>query len=90
MCIRDSVCIVLSSVFQALGYSLYSMLVSLARQLIVLVPVAWALAVIGQRTGNDDLVWLSFPVAEVVSAAVTAWFFVRLNKNVIQTIPDNP
>ena len=84
------VCIVLSSVFQALGYSLYSMLVSLARQLIVLVPVAWALAVIGQRTGNDDLVWLSFPVAEVVSAAVTAWFFVRLNKNVIQTIPDNP
>ena len=44
------------------------MLVSLARQLIVLVPVAWALAAIGQQVGNDDLVWLSFPVAEVVSS----------------------
>ena len=82
------VCIVLSSVFQALGYSLYSMLVSLARQLIVLVPVAWALAAIGQRVGNDDLVWLSFPVAEVVSAAVTAVFFIRLNKNVISKVED--
>ena len=84
------VCIVLSSVFQALGYSLYSMLVSLARQLIVLVPVAWALAALGRSLGNDDLVWLSFPVAEVVSAAVTAVFFVRLNKNVISKIPDRP
>ena len=55
------VCIVLSSVFQALGYSIYSMLVSLARQLIVLVPVAWALAALGRSLGNDDLVWLSFP-----------------------------
>ena len=82
------VCIVLSSVFQALGYSLYSMLVSLARQLIVLVPVAWALAAIGQQVGNDDLVWLSFPVAEVVSAAVTAVFFIRLNKNVISKVED--
>ena len=82
------VCIVLSSVFQALGYSLYSMLVSLARQLIVLVPVAWALAAIGQQVGNDDLVWLSFPVAEIVSAAVTAVFFIRLNKNVISKVED--
>ena len=43
------VCIVLGSVFQALGFSVYSMIVSLARQLFVLVPVAWALAAIGQR-----------------------------------------
>ena len=64
------------------------MLVSLARQLIVLVPVSWALAAIGQQVGNDDLVWLSFPVAEVVSAAVTAVFFIRLNKNVISKVED--
>ena len=54
----------------------------------MLVPVAWALAAIGQQVGNDDLVWLSFPVAEVVSAAVTAMFFVRLNKNVISKVED--
>ena len=55
------VCIVLGSVFQALGYSVYSMIVSLARQLIVLVPVAWALATIGRNIGNDNLVWIAFP-----------------------------
>ncbi len=82
------VCIVLGSVFQALGYSVYSMIVSLARQLIVLVPVAWVLARIGQSIGNDNLVWIAFPVAEVVSAAVTAALFVRLNRNVISQIPD--
>ena len=59
------VCIALGSVFQALGYGLYSMLVSLARQLLVLVPAAWvAGAAWASSVGNDDLVWLSFPVAE--------------------------
>ena len=82
------VCIVLGSVFQALGFSVYSMIVSLARQLLVLVPVAWALAAIGQRVGNDTLVWISFPVAEVMSAVVTAVLFIRLNKKVISQIPD--
>ncbi len=82
------VCIVLGSVFQALGFSIYSMVVSMARQLIVLVPVAWALAAIGQRLGNDNLVWIAFPVAEIMSAAVTAAFFIRLNRNVIRQIPD--
>ena len=82
------VCIVLGSVFQALGFSVYSMIVSLARQLFVLVPVAWALAAIGQRVGNDTLVWISFPVAEVMSAVVTAVLFIRLNKKVISQIPD--
>ena len=82
------VCIVLGSVFQALGFSIYSMIVSLARQLLVLVPVAWVLAAIGQRIGNDTLVWISFPVAEVMSAVVTAVLFIRLNKKVISQIPD--
>lgn len=83
-----SVCIVLGSVFQALGFGVYSMIVSLARQLIVLVPVAWLLARIGQSTGNDNLVWISYPIAEIVSAAVTAVLFIRLYKNVIAKVPD--
>ena len=63
------VCIVLGSVFQSLGFGVYSMIVSLARQLFVLVPAAWILARIVQQSGNDMLVWFSFPVAEIVSAA---------------------
>lgn len=83
------VCIVLGSVFQSLGFGVYSMIVSLARQLFVLVPAAWILARIGQQSGNDMLVWFSFPVAEIVSAAVTLLLFTRLYKNVICNVPDN-
>ncbi len=83
-----SVCIVLGSVFQALGYGVYSMIVSLARQLIVLIPVAWVLARIGQNIGNDNLVWCAFPIAEVASLIVTGILFIRLYKNVISKVPD--
>lgn len=57
-----AVSIVASSVFQALGKSIYSMLVSLGRQLIVLIPVAYLFSL----TGVLDDVWLAFPIAEVV------------------------
>ena len=82
------VCIALGSVFQALGYGIYSMLVSLARQLLVLLPAAWILARLGQSVGNDNLVWLSFPIAELVSLAVTLLLFVRLYRKVIRALPD--
>ena len=82
------VCIVLVSVFQALGYGIYSMLVSLARQLLVLLPAAWILARLGQSVGNDNLVWLSFPIAELVSLAVTLLLFGRLYRKVIRELPD--
>ena len=81
------VCIVLGSIFQALGRSVYSMVVSFVRQLVVLVPSAYLLARLGQRVGNDDLVWLSYPIAEIFSLAVTLFFFVRLYRSVIQCVP---
>ena len=82
------VCIALSSVFQALGYGIYSMLVSLARQLLVLLPAAWILARLGQSVGNDNLVWLSFPIAEIASLAVTLLLYGRLYRKVIRELPD--
>ena len=83
-----AVCIVISGAFQGLGYGVYSMITSLARQLIVLVPSAYILARIGLQTGNDSLVWLSYPIAEVASAAVTALLFVRLYRKVIRHVPE--
>ena len=68
------VCIVVGSMFQALGNGVYSLLVSIARQLLVLLPVAWLLS----RTGNLELVWLAFPIAEVVSISVTLYFARRI------------
>lgn len=78
------VCIVLGAVFQALGKGHLSMYVSIARQLVVLVPVAYLLSL----TGKVSAVWFSFPIAEIMSLAVTIYFFVRLYKSVIQKLPD--
>ncbi|MBO5744505.1 MAG: MATE family efflux transporter [Clostridia bacterium] len=77
-------CIVLGSVFQAFGYGLYSMIVSIARQLVVLVPVAYILA----QFGNLNLIWFSFPIAEIMSLTVTLILFARIYKKVIKKIPD--
>ncbi len=75
-------CIICGSVFQALGNGVYSMLTSLARQLFVLLPVAYLLA----RTGNVNNVWWSFPIAELVSLTMTIIFLLRINRNIISRI----
>ena len=82
------ICIAMGSVFQALGYGIYSMIVSIARQLVVLLPSAYILARIGMRVGNDTLVWYSFPIAEIASLITTLILFSRLYRNVIAPIPE--
>ncbi len=80
-------CITVSSVFQALGHSIYSMLISFFRQIIFLLPVAFTLGRYGAAIGNYDLVWLSYPLAEVIAITVAAIFFIRIYKKVILHIP---
>lgn len=74
-----AVCIAFGSVFQALGYSIYSMFVSIARQLIVLIPAAYILA----SLGNVNYVWWAFPIAEVMSLIMSVFFMIRINNQVI-------
>ncbi len=76
-------CIGCGSVFQALGYSVYSMVVSLVRQLFVLVPCAFLL---GRLTGNVSSVWWAFVIAEVCSLLLTLVFFRRVNEKVIRPL----
>lgn len=71
--------VVLISVFQAFGKGLFSMSISIARQLVVLVPCAYLLS----KTGELDNVWWAFPIAEVMSVLVAGAFFVYLYKKVI-------
>lgn len=78
------VCIVMGSIFQALGKSIFSMFVSIARQLVVLVPAAYLLA----KTGNVNLVWWSFPIAEVMSLIMSVIFFGVIYKRIISKIPE--
>lgn len=78
-------CIVISSSFQALGHGMYSMWVSIARQLAVLVPVAYFLSL----TGRVELVWWAFPIAEVASLIVCTIFMIRVYHKTIKNVPDN-
>ena len=73
------VSIVLSSVFQALGNGIFSLTVSVCRQLFVLLPAAWLLA----QTGNVNNVWWAFLIAEVVSILMSLAFYARINKTTI-------
>ena len=82
-------CIALGSSFQALGKAVYSMTTSIIRQLVFLVPIAYVLARYGQSIGNDDLVWWSYPLAEIASLLVTLVFFRRLYRTLIAPLPAN-
>ena len=77
-----AVCIILGACFQAMGNGMYSTIVSLFRQLVVLLPAAYQLSL----TGNVNYVWLSFPIAEVVSCAVTLFFFLRIYRQRIKPL----
>ena len=78
------ICIAISSVFQALGHGTYSTIVSVARQLLILLPMAYLFSL----TGKLNMVWLAFPIAEIMSITVTLLLFFRIYKKVIKDIPD--
>ena len=77
-------CIVSGTVFQALGKAFFSMIVSIMRQLFVLIPAAYILA----KLGGLHVVWWSFPIAEVISLMVSSFFLVRINRTIISRVPE--
>ena len=81
-------CIALGNSFQALGKSIYSMITSIIRQLVFLVPIAYVLARYGASIGNDDLVWWCYPIAEIASLSLTLGFFRHVYRTMIAGIPE--
>lgn len=75
-------CIISGSTFQALGNGIYSMITSFTRQIIVLLPAAYLLSLLG----NVDYVWWSFPIAELASMIASIFFLVRINKKIISKL----
>lgn len=75
--------IVSSTLFQAVGRGIYSLIVSLMRQLVVLVPAAWLLA---QITHQVIAVWWAFPIAECFSLVVSLVLFLRLYRKEIRNL----
>ena len=77
-----AICIALGASFQALGNGIYSTIISLCRQLAVLLPVAYLMSL----TGNVNNVWLSYPIAEIVSCLITVFFFLRIYRQKIKPL----
>lgn len=75
-------CIITGSVLQAVGNGVSSMIISIIRQLVVLIPAAYLLSL----TGNVNLVWLSFPIAEIASLILSAIFLYRIFKTIINPL----
>lgn len=78
-------CIISGSLFQSLGNGVYSLVVSVARQLFVLLPAAYILS----KIGGLSAVWWSFPIAELASLTFSAIFLFSINRKIIRNVADN-
>ncbi len=72
-------CIMRGAAFQALGKSVYSMNISIMRQLIVIIPCAYIFA----KIGGVDMVWWAFPLAEIVGVTMSIIYTKRIRKTII-------
>lgn len=77
-------CIIVGSIFQALGNGVYSLIISATRQLIVILPVAYIFATVF----GLSMVWWAIPIAEVVSVILSTLLLKRIYRKVIKPLPD--
>ena len=77
-------CIISGSVFQAIGNPVHALINSVCRQIVVLIPAAWLLS----KTGILDLVWLSFPIAELMSLLMSSIFLVKTLRTITAALSE--
>ena len=75
--------IMLSTVFQAVGRGTYSMLISICRQLLILLPVAWLIA---RLTNDVYAVWWCFPIAELGALILSLYFYRKCDREMISKL----
>ena len=78
-------CIIFGGVFQALGKSVYSMITSIARQIVVLLPAAFLLSL----TEEIAAVWFAFPIAEIASLITSVVMMLILYRKKIKPLYEN-
>jgi len=74
--------IIIGSVFQALGNGIYSLIVSIARQLVCILPLAYIFA----KVFGLHAIWYAFPLAEIMSLVLTTILFKRIYENCIKKL----
>ena len=77
-------CIICSAIFQALGNGVYSMLMSFARQIVVILPVAFIFA----KLIGLDAVWYSYPIAEIVAVVMSIFMLKRIMNKKVKHLED--
>lgn len=75
-------CIIVTSMLQSFGEGFVSLLISVIRQLVVLLPAAFVLS----RVIGIDGIWWSFPIAEIASVSLSIFFFIRLYRKKISKL----
>lgn len=75
-------CIAMSGLFQGLGNGIYSMITSITRQLVVILPVAYLFS----RLGGLSMVWWAFPVSEIAAVALTTAFFIKVKNGILKKL----
>lgn len=76
--------IVASTVFQALGKATFSLVISVMRQLVILIPVAFVLS----KIGGLHTVWWSFPISDLVAGIMSAVYLGKIYRDIIKPLPD--
>ena len=75
--------ITLSTVFQAVGRGVYSMIMSICRQLVILLPVAWLIA---RLTGDVKAVWWCFPAAELAALGICLFYYRKCDREMLSSL----
>ena len=78
-------------IFQALESGVQSLVISVCRQILFVLPVAWGFSLIVRNSGSTDmmwLVWLTFPISEIISAIIGTIFMISINKKKVNTLSD--
>lgn len=73
-------------IFQALQSGGESLIISVCRQLLFVLPSAWILVHVGEAMGMISLAWAAFPLSEIISAAIASLFMLRIYKRKIASI----
>lgn len=68
-------------IFQALDSGIESLIISVCRQILFILPVAYGFSLLAiQNPANDWMVWLTFPIGEFVSVVIACIFMKRIMK----------
>lgn len=76
-------------IFQALDAGVESLVISVCRQFLFVLPVAWGFSLLARESMDYMwLVWMTFLIAEFLSVVIAIIFMRRINKRVVENLEE--